>query len=69
VKKLDEREWYMRQTVENGWSRNVLVHQIDSGLYRRQGKALTSFKRTLPAQRLLADLQKLIRDFPGRAKV
>ena len=47
VKKPDEREWYMRQTVENGWSRNVLVHQIDSGLYRRQGKALTNFKRTL----------------------
>ncbi len=49
VKKPDEREWYMRQTVENGWSRNVLVHQIDSGLYKRQGKALTNFKRTLPA--------------------
>ena len=30
VKMPDEREWYMRQTVENGWSRNVLVHQIDS---------------------------------------
>jgi predicted nuclease of restriction endonuclease-like (RecB) superfamily len=45
----DERLWYARQTVENGWSRNVLVHQIESGLYRRQGKALTNFTRTLPA--------------------
>jgi predicted nuclease of restriction endonuclease-like (RecB) superfamily len=42
VKKPDEREWYMRQTVENGWSRNVLVHQIDGRLYRRQGKAAVS---------------------------
>ena len=56
-----EREWYMRQTVEHGWSRNVLVHQIESGLYRRQGKALTNFTRALPspqselAQQLLKD--------------
>jgi predicted nuclease of restriction endonuclease-like (RecB) superfamily len=45
----EERLWYARQTVENGWSRNVLVHQIEGGLYRRQGKALTNFTRTLPA--------------------
>lgn len=31
------------------WRRNVLVHQIESGLYRRQGKALTNFTRALPA--------------------
>lgn len=44
-----EREWYARQTIEHGWSRNVLVHQIESGLYSRQGKAVTNFQRTLPA--------------------
>jgi predicted nuclease of restriction endonuclease-like (RecB) superfamily len=61
VKKPVEREWYMRQTVENGWSRNVLVHQIDSGLYKRQGKALTNFKRTLPAPQ--SDLaQQIVKD-------
>lgn len=49
VKKPSEREWYIRQTVENGWSRNVLVLQIESGLYRRKGKAVTNFDRTLPA--------------------
>lgn len=45
-----EREWYIRKTIEHGWSRPVLVHQIESGLYRRQGKAITNFDRTLPAQ-------------------
>jgi predicted nuclease of restriction endonuclease-like (RecB) superfamily len=45
----EERLWYARHTVENGWSRNVLVHQIESGLYKRQGKALSNFSRTLPA--------------------
>jgi predicted nuclease of restriction endonuclease-like (RecB) superfamily len=44
-----ERLWYARQTLEHGWSRPVLIHQIESDLYHRQGKALTNFQRTLPA--------------------
>ena len=48
VKNSAEREWYVRATLEYGWSRNVLVHQIESGLYRRQGKAITNFQATLP---------------------
>ena len=49
VKNPKEREWYIHRAVEHGWSRNVLVHQIESNLYERQGKALTNFSRTLPA--------------------
>jgi predicted nuclease of restriction endonuclease-like (RecB) superfamily len=48
IKDPAEREWYMRKAIEHGWSRAVLDHQIDSGLYRRQGKAVTNFIRTLP---------------------
>jgi predicted nuclease of restriction endonuclease-like (RecB) superfamily len=48
IKRPDERLWYARKTVENGWSRNVLVHWIERGLYERQGKAQTNFQRTLP---------------------
>lgn len=44
-----EREWFIRKTIEHGWSRPVLVHQIESGLYRRQGKAITNFHVTLPS--------------------
>ena len=43
------RAWYARQAIENGWSRNVLIHQIESALFARQGSALTNFTRTLPA--------------------
>ena len=43
-----ERLWYAARTVEHGWSRAVLVHQIESGLYTRQGQAVTNFERTLP---------------------
>jgi predicted nuclease of restriction endonuclease-like (RecB) superfamily len=61
VKVPVEREWYIRQTIEQGWSRNMLVHQIESGLYRRQGKADTNFSRTIPdAQSELA--QQLLKD-------
>lgn len=49
VKAPAEREWYIRQTIENGWSRNVLVHQIESGLYNRQGEAVSNFDKALPA--------------------
>lgn len=44
-----EREWYVRATIEHGWSRAVLVHQIESGLYQRQGKAVTNFQKNLPS--------------------
>lgn len=61
LKSLEERLWYAQKTVEHGWSRNVLVHQIETGLHRRLGAALTNFDRTLPkpqsdlAQQLLKD--------------
>lgn len=40
--------FYVRQTVENGWSRDVLLNFIGTDLYERSGKALTNFTRTLP---------------------
>ena len=39
---------YINETLENGWSRDVLALQIKSDLYSRQGKAITNFKITLP---------------------
>jgi predicted nuclease of restriction endonuclease-like (RecB) superfamily len=61
VKSSEERLWYAQQTLANGWSRNVLVLQIEGGLYRRQGKAITNFQTTLPAPQ--SDLaQQLLKD-------
>jgi predicted nuclease of restriction endonuclease-like (RecB) superfamily len=48
VKDPQERLWYVHKTVEQGWSRNVLVMQINTGLYRREGAAITNFEDTLP---------------------
>lgn len=42
------REWYLRAAIEYGWSRNVMVLQIKSGLHEREGKALTNFRHALP---------------------
>jgi predicted nuclease of restriction endonuclease-like (RecB) superfamily len=61
VKVPAERFWYIQQTIEYGWSRNVLVHHIGTKLYQRQGQATTNFEQTLPkpqsdlAQQLLKD--------------
>jgi len=44
----DAKERDIRQAIQNGWSRNVLVHQIEGKLFHRQGHALTNFDRTLP---------------------
>jgi predicted nuclease of restriction endonuclease-like (RecB) superfamily len=49
IKDPAERAWYVQQTIENGWSRNVLAAQVESGLYHRQGRAVSNFSRTLPA--------------------
>ena len=50
------RLWYAHAAVENGWSRSVLVHWVESDLYQRQGKAQTNFEKTLPA--LQSDLAR-----------
>jgi predicted nuclease of restriction endonuclease-like (RecB) superfamily len=44
----EARIWYAKKTIENNWSRNVLVMQIESNLIERQGKAVTNFELRLP---------------------
>lgn len=44
----EARLWYARMAHEEGWSRNVLVLQIERRLYERQGKAVTNFQDVLP---------------------
>jgi predicted nuclease of restriction endonuclease-like (RecB) superfamily len=48
LKDPEARAWYLHRAVEHGWSRSVLVMQIESGLHRRQGKAVNNFSLTLP---------------------
>ena len=40
--------FYVRKTIQNNWSRSVLLNFIDTDLYEREGKAITNFKTTLP---------------------
>jgi predicted nuclease of restriction endonuclease-like (RecB) superfamily len=44
----EDRRWYAKATVEHGWSRSILVHQIESNLLKRSGSAITNFETTLP---------------------
>lgn len=50
LKDPEQRLWYARQAVVNGWSRNILTIQIETGLFQRQGNAMTNFDRTLPPE-------------------
>lgn len=49
IKDPELREWYIRACIENGWSRAVLMVQIDTRLHERTGMAITNFHCTLPA--------------------
>ena len=40
--------FFVQKTVENGWSRAMLLNFLDTDLYSRQGKAITNFTKTLP---------------------
>ncbi len=60
-KSVAEARFYITETIENGWSRDVLALQLKSQLYQRQGKAITNFKNTLPEP--LSDLaQQTLKD-------
>ena len=48
LKTIEERLFYVQKCAENGWSRDVLVLQIESGLYKRQGALTNNFKQTIP---------------------
>jgi predicted nuclease of restriction endonuclease-like (RecB) superfamily len=48
IKNTKEAQFYIHQTIQNQWSRDVLTLQIKSNLYGRNGKAITNFKASLP---------------------
>ena len=61
VKDIEERIFYIYQTAQHGWSRNVLVHQIEGNLYHRQGKAINNFSLSLPSTQSDLD-REIIKD-------
>ncbi|MFH1440419.1 MAG: PDDEXK nuclease domain-containing protein [Candidatus Omnitrophota bacterium] len=47
-KDIKEALFYVQNTIKHSWSRSVLIHQMESGLFKRGGKAITNFPLTLP---------------------
>jgi predicted nuclease of restriction endonuclease-like (RecB) superfamily len=47
-KNVKEAIYYVQSTITHNWSRSVLVHQIEQGLYEREGKSVNNFALTLP---------------------
>jgi predicted nuclease of restriction endonuclease-like (RecB) superfamily len=46
LKQPRQRLWYAEKVVQHGWSRAVLVHQIELDLYAREGQAITDNQKT-----------------------
>ncbi len=51
IKDWDIRQWYMQKTLEQGWSRDVLVSMIKKRIHKRHGKVTSNFKACFPAPR------------------
>ena len=49
VEDPEQRIWYAKKVIENGWSRNVLVLHIERGLFEATGEVRANFEATLPA--------------------
>jgi predicted nuclease of restriction endonuclease-like (RecB) superfamily len=49
IKDIDVRFWYMKQTISNGWSKNILSMMIENSIHHRQGKITSNFKQILPS--------------------
>ena len=61
IKDMEIRKWYMKETIKNGWSHDVLADQIKYKLYERQAivEKVTNFENTLPdVQSALKDINK-----------
>jgi predicted nuclease of restriction endonuclease-like (RecB) superfamily len=58
LKNSAQRLWYAQKVVQHGWSRAVLLHQIELDLYGREGRAITNFSETLP--KLQSDLARQV---------
>lgn len=42
--------FFVKKTIENSWSRSVLLTFLDTDLYEREGRAVTNFRTTLPKE-------------------
>ncbi|MBW8309112.1 MAG: PDDEXK nuclease domain-containing protein [Candidatus Paracaedibacteraceae bacterium] len=47
LKEEEARIFYIQNAIEYGWSRAIMIHQIELGLHKRQGKAVTNFDTKL----------------------
>ena len=54
IRDLDEAHFYIQETIKNSWSRVILEHQIESGLYKRQGKTISNFETSIEPKDLEA---------------
>jgi len=58
IKNVEIAKFYIEKTIENSWSRAVLLHQIESSLHTRDEKSINNFDANLPTAQ--SDLAKAL---------
>lgn len=58
VKDIAQRAYYITETAQNGWGRDVMLLQIDNGYIHAKGHAINNFEQTLPSPQ--SDLARYI---------
>lgn len=59
---INKAIFYVNKTIENNWSRSVLLNFLDTKLYKRQGKAILNFFKHLQLPQ--SDLAQEITKYP-----
>ena len=67
VKDEAERLWYIHQTIEHGWSRNVLVMQIETRLFHRKGNGIDwyRYQKKVLIPKLISFAKECQKDHPN----
>lgn len=58
IKDEAQRAYYITETAQNGWSRDVMLLQIDNGYIHAKGHTINNFEQTLPP--IQSDLARYI---------
>jgi predicted nuclease of restriction endonuclease-like (RecB) superfamily len=61
IKDAATRLWYAQKVIENGWTRDVMVHQIEANLYQKLGNLPNNFKQQLPIHTPSANQRRTVR--------
>lgn len=64
IKDIDKRMWYAEECIKNGWSKTILIHQVELELYERKQlpNKLTNFNKNIKSENNSKLANEIIKD-------